>query len=35
MAGPLSVRFVATDGPVWTGEATSGLVRTTAGDLGI
>ncbi len=35
MAGPLSVRFVATDGPVWTGEATSVLVRTTEGDIGI
>ncbi len=31
----LNVKFVATDGPVWEGEATSVLVRTQEGDLGI
>lgn len=34
-AGPLSVKFVATDGMVWHGEAVSVLVRTTEGDIGI
>lgn len=34
-AGLLTVRFVATDGPVWSGEAVSVLVRTTEGDIGI
>ena len=35
MRGPLMVRFVATDGEVWQGEAVSVLVRTTEGDIGI
>lgn len=35
MAAPLTVRFVATDGEVWSGEAVSVLVRTTEGDIGI
>lgn len=35
MAGPLSVKFVATDGLVWSGDAVSVLVRTTEGDIGI
>ena len=35
MRGPLTVRFVATDGEVWQGEAVSVLVRTTEGDIGI
>lgn len=35
MARPLTVRFVATDGLVWEGEAHSVLVRSTEGDLGI
>lgn len=32
---PLTVRFVATEGLVWQGEAISVLVRTTEGDIGI
>lgn len=35
MAVPLKVRFVDNDGEVWSGEATSVLVRTTEGDLGV
>lgn len=35
MAAPLTVKFVATDGLVWQGEAVSVLVRTTEGDIGI
>ncbi|EPD32689.1 F0F1 ATP synthase subunit epsilon [Propionimicrobium lymphophilum] len=35
MAEPLNVRVVSNDSPVWEGEATSVVVRTTEGDLGI
>ena len=35
MAAPLTVKFVATDGVVWQGDAESVLVRTTEGDIGI
>lgn len=34
-SGPLTAKFVATDGLVWQGEALSVLVRTTEGDIGI
>ena len=35
MAEPLKVRVVSNDSPVWEGDATSVVVRTTEGDLGI
>ncbi|WIY83823.1 F0F1 ATP synthase subunit epsilon [Propionimicrobium sp. PCR01-08-3] len=34
-SGLLSVKFVATDGLVWQGDAVSVLVRTVEGDIGI
>ena len=34
-SGPLNVKFVATDGLVWQGDALSVLVRTVEGDIGI
>lgn len=35
MSRPLKVKFVASEGLVWQGEATSVIVRTTEGDLGV
>ena len=35
MATPLQVEVVAPEGMVWEGEATSVIVRTTEGDIGI
>lgn len=35
MAGTLNVNVVANEGQVWQGEATSVLVRTTEGDIGL
>lgn len=35
MSEPLKVKFVASEGLVWQGEATSVIVRTTEGDLGV
>ena len=35
MANPMQVEVVAPDGLVWEGDATSVIVRTTEGDLGV
>lgn len=35
MAEPMQVAVMAADGPVWEGEATQVIVRTTEGDMGV